>query len=703
MSSSLQEEQSFVDSAYELLGDYLEDLRRRRDSLTNAPATGTGQDVLEREALLGDLHRQERAALAGSNRLCFGRIDADDGTSHRIGRIGLRTPEGDPLLLDWRAPHAAPFYQATTVDPMGLKRRRRIIIKEDGSTHEVTHVDDEFFGDLAGATSANNEAAAASVLAPRDGRMADILATIATDQDAIIRSPLAGVTVVEGGPGTGKTVVALHRAAWLLYTYRDRLAQDGVLIIGPSPVFLRYIDQVLPSLGETDVVLLTPGQLYPGVSTSKNDATEVARIKGDLRMVSVMARLVDSCKRVPDHDITIRMENGKTIPVTTTQLRSALKAVPKNATFHEAREPFLRRLLDHMARTIARSSGDDPDDVDVRTDIIGEIVDDIGIRRTLNLMWLPTTPERLLSRFFSDEAFATKCAQGILTNTEVQLLQRDPAAPWTVDDVPLLDECADLLGVWTPPTRAASRSDVDELDARSLHTANALHVERSGFSIVERALSDREWVYGHVVVDEAQELSRMAWRSVQRRAVRRSMTIVGDLQQGSHPAGARSWQQALEWASDSISVHQLSVTYRITRQTADTASELLQEAGGSAPHLTAIRDGSPTIFDRIDEQDLANFLVQTTADEPGRVVAIVPDRQLESWNMALTSAEFGRGETAVDARIAVLPVRDTKGLEFDIVFVVDPDEISRQAPNGADIYVACTRATRDLHLVTINR
>ncbi len=181
------------------------------------------------------------------------------------------------------------------------------------------------------------------------------------------------------------------------------------------------------------------------------------------------------------------------------------------------------------------------------------------------------------------------------------------------------------------------------------------------------------------------------------------MTIVGDLQQGSHPAGARSWQQALEWAGDAITVHRLSVTYRITRQTTETAGRLLQEAGGSAPHLTAIRDGSPTYAEAIDHDDLEQFLIRSTADEPGRVAVIVPDDQLDEWTAALSSSEFGSGETAVDARIALLPVRDTKGLEFDIVFVIDPDRISEQAPHGADIYVACTRATRDLHLVTIQR
>lgn len=701
MSSSLQEEQSFVDSAYELLASYLIDLRLRRAALTDAPETGTGQDILEREALLGDLHRQERAAIAGSTRLCFGRIDSTDGSSHRIGRIGLRSPDGDPVLLDWRAPHAAPFYQATAVEPMEMERRRRIIIKDVGSRHEVTHVDDEFFGDAASGGSSAHDAANTSVVAPRDGRMADILATIATDQDAIIRSPLSGVTVVEGGPGTGKTVVALHRAAWLLYTYRERLAQDGVLVIGPSPVFLRYIDQVLPSLGETDVVLLTPGQLYPPVSTSRNDPTNIARIKGDVRMIDVVARMVASCRRVPDHDITVRTESGSTIAITTTQLRSALKAVPKNASFHEGRDPFLRRLLDQMARTIARSSGDDPDDPETRADIIAEIIDDTGVRKTLNLMWLPTRPERLLTRLYTEPAFAEQCAGGILSDEEIKALRRDVESPWTVDDVPLLDECADLLGIWQPPARTTSPSEVAELDARFLHTANALHVERSSSSIAERALEDREWVYGHVVVDEAQELSRMAWRAVQRRAVRRSMTIVGDLQQGSHPAGARSWQQALEWAADAITVHRLSVTYRITRQTTQTASRLLQEAGGSAPHLTAIRDGSPTFTEEVSADALPDFLIEITADEPGRVAVIVPDAQLEMWTQRLSSSQFGSGETAVDARIAVLPVRDTKGLEFDIVFVIDPEEISAQTPHGADIYVACTRATRDLHLVTV--
>ena len=260
----IAEEQAFVDACYAQLDAFTGHLLDRMDSLAHAPGTGTGQDLLERQALYDNLVRQLTSARAATTRLCFGRIDRADGASHHIGRIGLRDSSGDPVLLDWRAPNAAGFYQATTVEPMGLTRRRRIMSKD----RSVIHIEDE---DLADPTSISIDAAAQSVDAPREGRMGDIIATIAADQDRIVRSPMNQVTVVQGGPGTGKTVVALHRAAWLLYTYRDRLARDGVLVVGPSTAFLRYIDQVLPSLGETDVVLLTPGQLYPPVSTNLPD------------------------------------------------------------------------------------------------------------------------------------------------------------------------------------------------------------------------------------------------------------------------------------------------------------------------------------------------------------------------------------------------------------------------------------------------
>ena len=235
----IAEEQERVDACYGLLDALTGHLERRIDSVTHQQGTGTQQDVLEKQAMYDSLAQQLSSARAAQNRLAFGRVDLETGDSHHIGRIGLRDPDGEPVLLDWRAPQSAGFYQATGVEALGLRRRRRIVTKD----RTVTHVEDE---DLADPVALSTQAATDAVEAPRDGRMGDIIATIAADQDRIVRSPMNQLTVVQGGPGTGKTVVALHRAAWLLYTFRDRLAKDGVLVVGPSTAFLRYIDQVLP-------------------------------------------------------------------------------------------------------------------------------------------------------------------------------------------------------------------------------------------------------------------------------------------------------------------------------------------------------------------------------------------------------------------------------------------------------------------------
>ena len=685
------EEQAFVDRAYHLLADLEESLAQRVRAIAAAPATGTGQDLLERQALFDALAQQSRSAQAARQRLCFGRVDHDDGRVHRIGRIGLRDADGEPVLLDWRAPNAAGFYQATTVDPMGLRRRRRIITRD----RTVTHTEDE---DLSDPTVIAVDAAARAVDAPRDGRMSDIIATIAGDQDRIIRSSLNQVTVVQGGPGTGKTVVALHRAAWLLYTHRERLARDGVLVIGPSSVFLRYIDQVLPSLGETDVVLLTPGQLYPGVSATRPDAPAVAAIKGDLAMATVIANAVRSRIRVPDHDVTIRLSDGSDVTITAAQLADARKGVPRNGTFHANREPFLRRALDHLSRDRVRRRGEDPGDPDHRLDALVDLVEEPSVRRTLNLMWLPITPERLVSLLLTDADTLARAARGVLSPRQQQLLLRPPGSPWTVDDAPLLDEAADRLGDFVRPTAEVEREDPDYGELR-VEDPFARH--RPTTTVAERALEDRSWVYGHVVVDEAQELSRMAWRALSRRCSRRSMTVVGDLQQAAHPAGARDWHEALAWAGDRIDVHVLTVTYRITRQVADTATELLTSAGGDAPILHPIREGAPTEELELRLADLVPAILARSDD--GRIGVVIPDADADALAAWLTDADprFACGDDAVDAPIAVLTARETKGLEFDHVFVIEPDAIARQAPRGADIYVACTRATQTLHLVTL--
>lgn len=688
----IAEEQRHVDACYARLDELSGHLHSRMSAIGRQPATGTGQDELERQALYDNLVQQSAAARAAASRLCFGRLYLNDGDSRHIGRIGLRDDAGEPLLLDWRAPQAAGFYQATGIEPMDVARRRRIITRD----RTVTHLEDE---NLTDPVMPNHDAASSAVNAPREGRMGDIVATIAADQDRIVRSPLHQLTVVEGGPGTGKTVVALHRAAWLLYTHRDRLAKDGVLVVGPSTTFLKYIDQVLPSLGETDVVLLTPGQLYPPVSTSRVEPPEIAAIKGDIRMVKVVTNAVWRRQRIPAEQVSITLEDGSRVCITAEQLADSRRNLPRNGSFHANREPFLRRVLEHLCRDRAVSRNEDPHDADVIHDILLDLAVDVNVRRTLNLMWLPTTPERVIDGLLSDPEVLRTCAEGILNAHEQGALLRTAGSAWTVDDVPLLDEAAAQLGPWSPPARGAAARHADDPEELSSEDGRS----RTHGTLAERAIMDRDWVYGHVVVDEAQELSRMAWHALARRCTRKSMTIVGDLNQTTHPAGARDWDEALGWARERLDLHTLTVTYRITRQTADTATRQLVSAGGAAPELHPIRDGAPTQELRGTLEEIACAILECSAREPGRVGVIVPDEQQADWAARLSdvSPRFGFGEDALDAPIAILTARDTKGLEFDEVFVVDPEAISRQASRGSDIYVACTRATQGLHLVTL--
>jgi DNA helicase IV len=702
MSGVLDEEQEFTDTAYALLTSQHEHLTTRMNNLAHALSTGTGQDDLEREAHADNLRSQLRSVEAAKNRLYFGRIDSDTNEIHRIGRIGLRTQSGDMALIDWRAPNAAPFYQATTANRMNTVLRRRISIKSVDGRQVVTHVDDEV---LTEPGEGSYQAAKDAVASPRDGRMADILATIATDQDVIIRSPLNQITVVQGGPGTGKTVVALHRAAWLLYTYRERLAKDAILIVGPSTAFLRYIDQVLPSLGETDIVLLTPGQLFPGVSATIDDSFEVAAVKGRAKMAQVLTNAVSHWSDIPDSQVTITTEGGTKLHITRGQIRDCVKSLSKRATYHGNREVFLKRVLEYLARNLASDQGHEQLDLETRNELIADFIDDRNVRRVLNLMWMPTTPQKVLTKLFADPSFLQRVSRDELAAREQGLLFREAGSPWTVDDVALLDECAELLGEWVRPAAAARepRSDYRELDAGEMRYGNRTGENAQTSTVAERAYLDREWVYGHIVVDEAQELSEMAWRAIQRRAVRKSMTIVGDLQQSSHPAGARDWNEALAWAGEKLALFKLNVTYRITEQTVQTAIEQLVRAGGTPPELVSIRNGSSTVNTVVNQSDVLDFLTNAMADQSGRACVILPDTLLLKWQERFNgkSTDVGFGPTAIDFRIAVLTAKETKGLEFDVVFVVNPDQIGRQGVRGSDIFVACTRATHQLYLLEV--
>src|SRR6202041_2479347 len=483
--AAVRTEQAYVTMLYGLL-----DQARERSELELASvrarggAGGTHQARLERDVSSAEHEKRIPQLNLTERGLCFGRVDDEQRLTLYIGRIGLRDDDYDLKLIDWRAPAARPFYAATPRSPQGLVRRRHIYTR----LRQVTGVDDEVFdldklSDSDRATLSGEAALIAAVSSARTGRMADVVATIQAEQDRVIRADLPGVLVVQGGPGTGKTVAALHRAAYLLYTHRRTLERRGVLVIGPNATFLRYIGQVLPSLGETDVVLHTLGDLFPGVrATDTRDPAAV--VKGDEQMVRVLQQAVRDRQRAPKADLEVDADRGK-----------------------------------------------------------------IRLRRRAELLRSPAAIRSAAGSVFSD--------------VERTLLSR-PSHPsrWTVADVPLLDELAELLGVDDSAAKAARRAleraqrletqyaqdvlaptrvaDLGLVDAETLAAWN--RDNGPVLSTAERAGADRSWAYGHLILDEAQELSSMAWRMVLRRNPTRSMTVVGDVAQTGSPAGGRSWE-----------------------------------------------------------------------------------------------------------------------------------------------------------------
>ncbi|ACZ88563.1 HelD family protein [Streptosporangium roseum] len=735
----LAKEQEYVSGLYERLDLLRERTKRQLDGvLAQGGSGGTHQNRSERDTFAGMYAERLGRLWAVENGLCFGRLDNADHTSLYIGRIGLADDEQRRLLIDWRAPVAQPFYGATPAASMGVTRRRHLQTKG----RKVIGVDDDLL-DLDNLTdddvaTLNGEAALlASIAARRTGRMRDIVATIQSEQDRIIRSDLNGVLVVQGGPGTGKTVVALHRAAYLLYTHREKLARRGVLILGPNLTFLRYIEQVLPSLGETDVLLSTVAELYPGVVPTVRERPEVAAVKGDGRMAEVVARAVRERQRVPRRPLEIRLDryslklDGRVLDAARTRATRSRK--PHN----EARGIFVRHLLNALARQAAKQLGKAMIDDDELADIREDLRTERPVKAALNRLWPYTTPQQLLIGLFTSRE-RLDYAAGDLSAAERELLLREPPRQgenwWAESDVPLLDEAAELLGDIDPAVLRAGAWIAEEeqaarraaaLDERQHQLTYAKEVlELTGLSDImdaekfaarhlgddvylttaERAAADRTWAFGHVIVDEAQELSAMDWRMVMRRVPTRSMTIVGDLAQTGSAAGAHSWGRALDpYVAGRWREEHLSVNYRTPAELMAVAADVLTLVGPGLVAPTSVRETGSAPWAASPVEALAD-VVKAELVEGGRLVVIVPESGMgefgEIVTRAVDGAVAGPGAAALDAPVAVLTVTQAKGLEFDAVIVVEPEAILRESPRGAsDLYVAMTRATQRLGVV----
>ncbi|HEX6446769.1 MAG TPA: ATP-binding domain-containing protein [Streptosporangiales bacterium] len=720
-------EQSYVDRLYARLDELRDSSAAELRTVRAAGASGTHAARIERDARAAMLEDRIARFDAVENGLVFGRIDRISGEALYVGRIGISSEAYERLLVDWRAPAARPFYTATPGSAEGLRRRRHLRVRD----RRVLGVDDEVF-DLARLDDADRvhlsgEAALLAALTEgRTGRMRDIVATIQAEQDRIIRAELPGVLVVQGGPGTGKTAVALHRAAYLLYEHRDRLAGRGVLVVGPNAVFLRYIEQVLPSLGETGVVLATVPELYPGVAVTADEPTPVAAVKGDTRMTQVAAELVKAFQRVPEEPLDVAYGRHRLTVDPELVTKARTKARRSRRPHNQARAIFQRMVFGTLAVRTLRAIGVERPGQEELTDVARDLLDTDELVTEVDKLWPILTPERLLAGLYASADLRDRVARG-LSADERAALAREPDHGWTAADVPLLDELARRIGPVPARDPVADRRAEEEREAERfaadtlslldlpMPVSAAAVAERyrgpgERRTVAQRAAEDREWTYGHVIVDEAQELSPMAWRMLQRRCPARSMTVVGDLAQASSPWGPESWAAALdEYARGQLHVEELTVNYRTPAEIMAVAGDVLHSVEPDAVVPRSIRSaGTDPWYAEVEPDRLVEALVKAVTDESaanrdGMVGVVVPRAlraELDGALAELVPDLVSPRRTQLDSPAVVLDVVEAKGLEFDSVIVVEPARILAEGERGAhDLYVALSRATKRLGVV----
>ncbi|MCU1529794.1 MAG: ATP-dependent helicase [Frondihabitans sp.] len=749
--SELDRERDYVSTLYERLDALKSEARERLTATRREMVGGNHQSRSERDAY-ARLYEDTLAQLSEvDDRLAFGRLELEEpdaptgpaavdasqllgsGAYRYIGRIGLRDEQHHPILLDWRVPGASAFYQATAATPMGARARRHLTL----SGRTVTRIEDEVFDptllDRGDAQLQGEGALMAALTAQRTGRMTDIVATIQAEQDRIIRSKLDGVLVVQGGPGTGKTAVALHRAAFLLYSHRERLRGSGVLVVGPSRSFLRYIEQVLPSLGESGVVLSSLGGLYPGVEATVDDAPDVAALKGSSRLADLLKRAVRSRQVAPTEPVEVDIDGERMVVQPQLVADAVRRAQERGRPHNEARVTFNKNALAALTRQLVQqlkergTTVDDADELVLREDIRQSY----DVRVLLNTAWLPLTPQKLLEDLYARPNWLESITPQ-WSPAERALLRRARGEAMTISDVPLLDEAAELLGEFDTAVDADKRArkaqqkrDIENAEraienmqvegmVSAADIAGNFAERAASMTTAERAAGDRTWAYGHVVVDEAQELSPMQWRLLARRCPLRSFTVVGDIAQASSPASAASWDRALQSllgrrrGPDAWRLEELTVNYRTPSQIVEYAEGVARANGLAITPTRSVRASEWPVLEIDGDPDPVAATVSAVTsdraiDDSGTLAVIAPDALVDSLLRALADRFPGQvalGTASLTTPISVLSPATAKGLEFDAVVVVAPARILALSSRGnASLYVAMTRPTQRLTVI----
>ncbi|MGM0616514.1 MAG: HelD family protein [Actinomycetota bacterium] len=693
--------------------DRVEQLRRRAEERAAAAAAdrsgATFQARYERDVTAHHhASRRARFTFGDVESLAFGRLDLSDGDELHVGRVSVIDEEGDVLLVDWRAPAAAAFYQATAARPIGVARRRTLVARG----RELVDLDDEVLDGTAaarlGLTAVTGQGALLAALSrERSGTMRDIVATIQEEQDRIIRAPATGTMVVSGGPGTGKTVVALHRVAYLLYRDRDRFEGRGVLVIGPSAAFTEYTARVLPALGEDRAVQRPLAGLAPrGTSVRGWDDPEVARIKGDLGMVEMLRRTllhalppIPPTTRLSFEGTTVVVPGSKLTTLRRRHLERVQADVPGGA-YHDRSPVVADALADALYAAWAsahRAAGRRvPEDregsgFNAALDAAPEVT---LLRRCF---WPDLDATAVLTALADGEVALDAVAEGLVSPADQARLAAawEQATTWTTDDVALLDELVALLGEPTAKRPVPRQRDGDDEGIQL--SSEALHVEAPVVDVEAEGYRD----FAHVVVDEAQDLTPMQWRAVSRRGPYASWTVVGDLAQRSRVSEPSDWEAVARLIGRrSVEIATLEVNYRTPSEIAEVATAVLAAAGhdpGLAPQAVRSAGQRPRhLVTATVLQATVDAVTALVTSRGGTVGVLADEGDVAGLHRAL---DAGLSPEDLD-RVRVLEVREAKGLEFDDVVVVAPDRIMRRSQVGThQLYVAVTRATRSLTLV----
>ncbi|MBC9227604.1 AAA family ATPase [Aeromicrobium sp. 636] len=677
----LEHEQAYVDTVYQRLE---ESTKVAQSLVVEGLARGhIGHEggLVERDAMVYQASRRLSALHAAHDGLVFGRLDLNGGDARYIGRIGVRDEDREIILVDWRAPAAAVFYQATAQDPAGVVRRRVLRCRGD----RVVGIEDE----LLDAEAAPDDmvvigegALLASLSRARDSSMHSVVATIQKEQDEAIRAPARGATIIGGGPGTGKTVVALHRAAYLLYTDRRRFESGGVLVVGPSGVFMNYIERVLPSLGETSVVLRSIGEVVDGIRADRHASPEMAALLGSARMAKVLARVARSPQAGAPHRFDLFYRDDRLVLEASDLARIRRRVLANglpNTTQAVAREELVKALWERVTGDRGLDRGEEA--------FADQLDGDLTFETFVDEWWPELDPVEV---WRSVPSRLGEVASDLYTSFEQQVLRREWADHPTIEDIPLIDELRHLLG------EAPVRSEDDWATPKQMMSFE----QREREDRVQATGSIDDVGYAHVLVDEAQDLSPMQWRMLGRRGRTASWTIVGDEAQSSWPVPSES-AAARDEALGTMPVHRfrLSTNYRNSAEIYEFAAQVATHAIERPDLADAVRRTGVDPHHEVVPGDellgrVADMAAEMLTQVEGTVAVVAPAGRLAEVTAAVPA----------DERLRVLEPLDTKGLEFDGVVLVDPDAVVSEAASGwRTLYVVLTRATQRLVTVGTSR